>query len=75
MEDPAMAMPPVEEGPWGNSDIFSEPTDPEMIEYLGRKRESLQIQVGVKQPTFFLNYLVRVGGHLGGGVFFAVAGC
>lgn len=47
LEDPAMAMPPVEEGPWGQSDIFSEPTDPEMIEYLGRKRESLQTQVSV----------------------------
>lgn len=49
MEDPAMAMPSGEEGPWGHSDIFSEPTDPEMIEYLGRKRESLQNQVGVTQ--------------------------
>lgn len=34
-----------EEGPWGHSDIFREPTDPEMIAYLGRKRESLQNEV------------------------------
>lgn len=36
----------VEEGPWAQSDIFQEPTDPDMIEYLGRKREAFQNQVG-----------------------------
>lgn len=60
-----MAMPPMEEGPWGHSDIFREPTDPEMIEYLGRKRESLQIQVGVNQPNFY----ARIGMHRSVGVF------
>ncbi|CAM9488020.1 unnamed protein product [Ectocarpus sp. 4 AP-2014] len=34
-----------EEGPWGHSNIFREPTDPEMTAYLGRKRESLQNEV------------------------------
>lgn len=41
----AMTMPVAEDGPWAHSDIFHEPTDPEMVEYLGRKRESLQNQV------------------------------
>lgn len=40
-----MAMSLAEEGPWGQLDIFHEPTDPEMVEHLGRKRESFQNQV------------------------------
>ncbi|CAM9626482.1 unnamed protein product [Ectocarpus sp. 6 AP-2014] len=43
--DAAMSASVGEEGPWGHSDIFRAPTDPEMIAYLGRKRESLQNEV------------------------------
>lgn len=33
------------EGPWAHLDIFNEPSDPDMVDHLRRKRESLESQV------------------------------
>ena len=54
-----MPMPAVEDGPWAHSDIFHEPTDPDMVEYLGRKRESLQNQVGKRSYRCILSWIVQ----------------
>lgn len=45
MSSTTATTPLVAEGVWGHADIFNEPTDPEMIDYLRKKREGLQNQV------------------------------